>query len=256
MVGLLSCAAAIASAGADARTSARGEEGGTAVNDGEQRRLRSARQGPGHHPDLQRGREHQADRLRGSAPRCPTPTSSSPTTTAPTAPASSPTSWPPPTTRCTCCTARGKEGLGAAYLAGFRLGHRARLRRAGRDGRRRLAPARGTAAAAHRAQGRRPGPRLALDPRRPGGQLAEVPRVPLPRRQHLLAAAARRADPRRHRRLPGLPHGDPAGPGHGGGRLGRATASRSTSPGARSRPASTSSRCRSPSSSASAATAR
>ena len=64
------------------------------------------------------------------------------------------------------------------------LGHRARLRRPGRDGRRRLAPARGAAPAAHRAQGRRPGARLPLGARRPGRQLAQVPRVPLPRRQH------------------------------------------------------------------------
>ena len=31
----------------------------------------------------------------------------------------SPTGWPPTTTTCASCTARGKEGLGAAYLAGF-----------------------------------------------------------------------------------------------------------------------------------------
>ena len=45
----------------------------------------------------------------------------------------------------------GKEGLGAAYLAGFQLGARARLRRRRRDGRRRLAPARAPARPARRA---------------------------------------------------------------------------------------------------------
>ena len=42
----------------------------------------------------------------------------------------------------------GKEGLGAAYLAGLRVGTRARLRRPGRDGCGRLAPARAAAQAA------------------------------------------------------------------------------------------------------------
>ena len=44
----------------------------------------------------------------------------------------------------------GKQGLGAAYLAGFALGPRARLRRRGGDGRRRLARPRGAAPAARR----------------------------------------------------------------------------------------------------------
>ena len=69
---------------------------------------------------------------------------------APTAPARSPTSSPRPTTTSTCCTAPARTGLGAAYIAGFALGLRARLRRAGRDGRRRLAPARAAAPAARR----------------------------------------------------------------------------------------------------------
>ena len=44
------------------------------------------------------------------------------TTTARTAPVRSPTRWPPPTRRCTCCTGPAKEGLGPAYLAGFGWG--------------------------------------------------------------------------------------------------------------------------------------
>ena len=44
----------------------------------------------------------------------------------------------------------GKQGLGAAYLAGFGWALDARLRRRGRDGRRRLAPARAAARAARR----------------------------------------------------------------------------------------------------------
>ena len=46
----------------------------------------------------------------------------------------------------------------------------------------------------------------------PGGRVVnwpKSPRGPLPRRQPLLPAAARRADPRRHRRLPRLPHARP-----------------------------------------------
>ena len=50
--------------------------------------------------------------------------------------------------RCTCCTGRGKEGLGAAYLAGFGWALDHGYDAAGRDGRRRLAPARAAAAAA------------------------------------------------------------------------------------------------------------
>ena len=52
---------------------------------------------------------------------------------------------PRPTPRCTCCTGRARRGSGAAYVAGFRWGLDARLRRARRDGRRRLAPARAAA---------------------------------------------------------------------------------------------------------------
>ena len=81
---------------------------------------------------------------------------------------------------------KGKEGLGAAYLAGFHWGMDNGYGVLDRDGRRRLPPARGTAPPAHRAQGRRPGARLPLGARRPGRELAAVPRGHLPRRQPLL----------------------------------------------------------------------
>ena len=74
--------------------------------------------------------------------RAARPTSSSSTTAARTAPARSPTRWPTTISGCTSCTAPAKAGLGAAYIAGFDWGLAARLRRAGRDGRRRVARAR------------------------------------------------------------------------------------------------------------------
>lgn len=150
---------------------------------------------------------------------------------------------------------KGKEGLGAAYLAGL-LGHRAGVRRPRRDGRGRLAPARGAAAAAHRAQGRGPGPRLPLGARRPDRELAEVPRVHLPGRQPLLPCDARRADPGRHRRLPGLPQGDPGGPGPGGRGLRGVLLPGRPGPSRGRHAASMSSRSRSPSWSARSATPR
>ena len=91
----------------------------------------------------------------------------------------------------------------------LRLGAGARLQRDGRDGRRRLAPARGPAPAAHRAGGRRPGDRLALGARRHGAELAEVAGGAVPRRQHLRPADARHRGPRRHRRVPRLPRARP-----------------------------------------------
>ena len=50
------------------------------------------------------------------------------TTPRPTAPASSPTSWPRATRACGCCTGPRKQGLGQAYIAGFRV-RAARARR-------------------------------------------------------------------------------------------------------------------------------
>ncbi len=56
-----------------------------------------------------------------------------------TAPASSPTSWPTADDRIHVLHRAAKGGLGAAYIAGFGWGLADGLRRAGRDGRRRLA---------------------------------------------------------------------------------------------------------------------
>ena len=102
-------------------------------------------------PDLQRARQPGLDRRPGAVARSPTSTCWWSTTAPRTAPASSPTSWPPPTRRSACCTAPRRRGLGAAYLHGFRVALDARLRRGRRDGRRRLPPARAAAAAAGRA---------------------------------------------------------------------------------------------------------
>ena len=210
----------------------------------------------GHHPDLQRGGEHQADRRAGAGRGARGRTSWSPTTTAPTAPASSPTSWPPRTTRSTSCTARARKAsapptspasAGASTTATACWSRWTPTARTSP----RNCPGCSTAL-----KGADLVARLPLGARRPGGQLAQVPRVPLPRRQHLLPADARRADPRRHRRLPRLPRGDPGGPGLDDVASPGLLLPGRPGPGARSRPASTSSRCRSPSSSASAATAR
>ena len=98
--------------------------------------------GAGGHPDLQRGRQRADHRRPGPRRRSPTSTCSSPTTAAPTAPAPSPTSWPRPTAQVHVLHRTAKEGLGAAYVAGFAVGPRPRLRRGRRDGRRRLARSR------------------------------------------------------------------------------------------------------------------
>ena len=56
----------------------------------------------------------------------------------------------PPTTQVQVLHRQAKDGLGAAYLAGFAEALRGRLRRHRRDGRRRLPPARAAARAARR----------------------------------------------------------------------------------------------------------
>ena len=146
------------------------------------------RHGAGRHPDLQRGREHRADRRPGARQRPRRSTSWSSTTARRTAPARSPTRSPRTTTRCRCCTAPRSRASGAAYLAGFAWGLERGVRRPGRDGRRRLAPARAAAPAPRRAARRRPRARLALGPRRAGRQLATPPRAAVARRQHLRPA--------------------------------------------------------------------
>ena len=113
----------------------------------------------------------------------------SPTTTARTAPASSPTSWPRPTTRCTCCTGRRKEGLGAGYLAGFGWGLEHGydvLVEMDADGSHQ--PEQLPAAARPRCDDADLVLGLALGARRHGRQLAARRRHALPRRQHLRPA--------------------------------------------------------------------
>ena len=166
----------------------------------------AARPGPGDHPDLQRAREHRADRRPGARRRARGATSWSPTTTARTAPARSPTSSPPPTTTSTCCTARARRASARPTSPASRWALERGYDVAGRDGRRRLAPARGAAPAARR---RCAGADLVLGSRWvPGGAVVNWPTrraAALPRRQHLRPAGARHAAARRHRRLPRLP---------------------------------------------------
>ena len=93
----------------------------------------------------------------GARGRCRRSTSSCSTTTRPTAPVRSPTTLAAADPQVHVLHRAGKQGLGAAYLAGFALGPGRGLRRRGRDGRRRLAPARAPAddARRRRARGRR-----------------------------------------------------------------------------------------------------
>ncbi len=137
-----------------------------------------------------------------------------------------------------------------------RVGTGARVRRAGRDGRRRLPPARAAARPAGCPLLGRPGDRLAVGARRARRQLAAEPPAALPRRQHLRADDAGLRGPRRDRWLSGLPQTDPGG-AHARGREQRGLLF-SGGPGLARRAArlSSSPRCRSASSSASSAPAR
>ena len=98
----------------------------------------------------------------------------------------------------------GKEGLGAAYIAGFALGLEPattcwwRWTPTGRT-------PRAAAPAAGRAAARRRRARLPLGARRHGGRTGRSAASALPRRQPVLPARAGHADPRHHRRLPRLP---------------------------------------------------
>ena len=147
---------------------------------------------------------------------------------------------------------RARQGLGAAYLAGF----------AGRAGRGYDVVVEMDADGSHQPE-QLPAP---ARPRWrdadlvigvawvPGGavrQLAAAPQGALARRQPLRPAAARHPAARRDRRLPRLPRERAARRSTCDASRRRATASRSTWPGARCGPGSGSSRCRSRSSSAS-----
>ena len=138
----------------------------------------------------------------------------------------------------------------------LRLGPGRRLRRRRRDGRRRLAPAR---APADPARARAADADVVIgSPLRARWLVVNWPRhrKALPRRQPLHPADARHPGQRRHRRLPRLPQRRAGRDSASTTSPPRATASRSTSPGAPSAPACASSRCRSPSSSGRTATRR
>ena len=130
-----------------------------------------------------------------------------------------------------------KAGLGAAYVAGFQLGSGARLRRAGRDGRRRLARTRDSCPGCWR-------PRsvadLVIGSRYvAGGHVVNWPmhrRCCRRRRTCTPGSRSGVRHPRHHRRLPGLPGRGAADAAAGLGRLRRGTASRSTWRGGRCRP--------------------
>ena len=106
-----------------------------------------------------------ADRRAGPRRGARRATCWSPTTTAPTAPARSPTGCRRRRPRPRAAPPR-QAGPGRGVPGRLPLGHGARVRRPGGDGRRRLAPAGGAAPAAGRARGRRPGDRLPLGARR------------------------------------------------------------------------------------------
>ena len=77
----------------------------------------------------------------------------------------------------------GKEGLGAAYLAGFAWGLAAGCPRSGRG----------------------PGIGFTVGARRQSRELAAAPQSDLDLWQSLFACSVRYPHPRRHRRLPGIP---------------------------------------------------
>ena len=112
-----------------------------AMSESDERELGSH---PGHHPDLQRGREHRPIVARVRT-RCRPRTSWSPTTTHPTAPAAGRRAGRRRRPRARAAPA-GQGRAGRGVPGRLRLGHRPRLRRPGRDGRRRVAPARAAAA--------------------------------------------------------------------------------------------------------------
>ena len=156
----------------------------------------------------------------GCAPRCRPSTSSCSTTTLPTAPARSPTTSPPTTPRCTSLHRPGKQGLGAAYLAGFAWaldrGYDAAVEMDA-DGSHQpeqlpalLDAARATPTSSSARAGSRGGTRR---------QLAAVAAGPQRRRQRLRPGPARHVGPRRDGRLPRLPGVGPAPDGPPLGRV-------------------------------------
>ncbi len=211
---------------------------------------------PGHHPDLQREREHRARSSSGCSRRCPRRTCWSPTTPARTAPARSPTRLAEADPRVHVLHRPGKAGLGAAYVAGFDWGL-ARgydvLVEMDADGSHAPEQLPRLLAAL---DARRPRARVALGARRRGRELAAAARGALARRQPLRPPRAGHRAARRHRRLPRLPARRARGHRLRGGQLaglllpGRPGLARAAGG------VSGSSRCRSPSPSASAASRR
>ena len=137
----------------------------------------------------------------------------------------------------------GKLGLGTAYVAGFgwalERGYDVVVEMDA-DGSHR---ARGPPAAAGRAHRRRPRARLPVGAGRERAQLAGQPARAVPRREHVHADRARHPAARRDGRLPRLPRGRCSGSSAWTTSRRRATASRSTWPGARSARARAWSRC-------------
>ena len=149
-----------------------------------------------------------------------------------------------------------KEGLGAAYLHGFRVALDRGYDVIGEmdaDGSHQPEQLHRLLDGAAR---RRPGDRLALGPRRQHRQLAAAPPAALAWRQLLHPHAARDRRARRHCRLPPVPPYDARAARRSRRSPPWATSSRPTSRSGRCGPGCASSRCRSSSSSASAATRR
>ena len=177
--------------------------------------------------------EHRAGSWRGCAPRCRAPTCWSSTTPAPTAPARSPTGSRPRTTHGARPAPARQAGSRRGLRGGLPLGPGAGLRRPGRDGRRRVAPARAAAAPARRPSTAPTWCWARAGCRAAGSSTGRAPAAALPRRQHVRPARARSAAARRHRRLPRLPARRRWRSSTSTGWRARATASRSTWPGAR-----------------------
>ncbi len=150
----------------------------------------------------------------------------------------------------------GKGGLGAAYIAGFGWaldqGYGAAVEMDA-DGSHQPEQLPELLAAL---AGRRPGARVPLGARRADGQLAEIAGVHLARRQLLLPADAAHPAPRRDRPATGPTGRTRCAPSGWMRSIPRATASRSTWPGARWAPGCAWWKCRSRSSSGSTAPAR
>ena len=144
-----------------------------------------------------------AERLRKAVPDAHL---LSPTTTAPTAPAKIADELAADDDHVHVLHRPGKQGLGAAYIAGFRWGLDEDydvLVEMDADGSHQPEELHKLLDAL--ADGRRPGDRFPVGARRQGRQLAQLAGVPVTGRQRLHPDDARRPGPRRHRRVPRLP---------------------------------------------------